>query len=144
MNPLQENFQIDGSAQRPAIRNLVHKLVEASLPSAVRHRSFIVNDVPDHLRLRGTDENMIASVISGMLQAVLGNSRESCVRVTAAEIHPGLTMQVYVRDTGCFSTFALACDLQSVFPIAEKMGGYLSISNEKQTNTTITFSFPVN
>jgi hypothetical protein len=118
-------------------------LVEASLPAAVRNRSFIVNDVPEHLKLQGTDENMIASVVSGMLQAVLSNSRESCVKITAAEVHPGLTMQIYVKDTGCFSTFALACDLQNVFPVAEKIGGYLSISSEKQMNTTITFSFPL-
>ena len=112
------------------------------MPAAAKHRSFIVNDVPEHLHLRNVDENLVASVVSGMLQAVIGNAHESCVRITAAEIHMGHTMHIYVKDTGCYSTFALACDLQGVFPIAEKIGGYLSIASEKQKSTTITFSFP--
>jgi|GEM_PF-1024464 len=143
MNPMQNDLIIGGSQEKTAIRKLVDRLVEASLPAAVRNRSFIVNEIPENLLFQNSDENMVASVVSGMLHAVLNNAKESCVRISAKEIHDGKTMQVFVKDTGCFSSFALACDLQNVFPIAEKLGGYLSIATEKQNHTTITFNFPL-
>lgn len=134
---------LEGSFEKPAIRKLVDQLVDASLSSAARHRSFVVNEVPENLRLFGTDENMVAAVINGMLHAVIGNTRESCVRISAREIHAGKSVEVVVKDTGCFSSYALACDLQTIFPMAQKIGGYLSISAEKQNNSTITFNFPL-
>ncbi len=143
MNPMTNEPFVEGSLEKTVIRKLVDRLVEASLPAATRHRSFIVNEVPDNLLFPSTDENLVASVINGMLHAVLGNARESCVRISAHTIHEGQTMQVLVKDSGCFSSFALACDLQTVFAVAEKIGGYLNISSEKQQNTTITFNFPL-
>jgi hypothetical protein len=143
LNPMQNEIMIDGAHEKTVVRMLVDRLVESSLPAAVRHRSFIVNEVPENLLFQNKDENMVASVISGMLHAVLSNAKESCVKICAKEIHEGKTMQIFVKDTGCFSSFALACDLQNVFPIAEKLGGYLSISAEKQNNTTIIFNFPL-
>jgi len=140
---MQNEMIIGGAQQKTPMRRLVDCLVESSLPTAVRNRSFIVNEIPESLHFQYSDENMVASVISGMLHAVLNNAKESCVKICAKEIHEGKTMQVFVKDTGCFSSFALACDLQNVFPVAEKLGGYLSISTEKQNNTTITFNFPL-
>ena len=140
---MQNEMIMGETFEKPAIRTLVDQLVNASLSSAARHRSFVVNEVPDGLQLYGTDENMIAVVINGMLQAVIGNTRESCVRISARETLGGKSIEIQVKDTGCFSSFALACDLQTVFPMAQKVGGYLSISAEKQMNSTVIFSFPL-
>lgn len=128
-------------ATKPVLQSVIDKLISPLLPVAVRNNSFIVNDVPSFLRF-GNDEKEVACVINGILRSVIHNARESCIRVSAQLMY-GKLMVVSVKDSNSFNTYGVACSLQDVLPLAQKMGGQLDITNQRQKVTTIVFKFPV-
>lgn len=124
-----------------SLKNLVDQLVKKTLPSAVRNRSLIINDISEKMVVN-TDEGVLANVISGLLYAVVSNARESCIRVFARNIYDSM-VEVSVKDNNSCHTYAIACCLQDVVPVAEQIGGRLDIMNQRQCVTTISFTFPV-
>ena len=131
----------ESPAANPALQSVIDKLITPLVPIAVRNNSFIVNDVPSFLKF-GNDEKGVASVIDGILRSVIHNARESCIRISAQLLY-GKMMVVSVKDSNSFNTYAVACSLQDVLPLAQKLGGQLDISNQRQKVTTIAFKFPV-
>ena len=127
-------------AIKPALQNLIDRLIAPLVPIAARNNSFIVNDVPSFLKF-GHDEKGVASVIDGILRSVIHNARESCIRVSAQLLY-GKMIVVSVKDSNSFNTYAVACSLQDVLPLAQKLGGGLDIMNQRQKVTTIAFRFP--
>jgi len=128
-------------AGKTVLQNVVDKLIHTLSPVAIRNNSSIVNDIPSKLDI-GADENTVISVISGLLRSVINNARESCIRISAKEMY-GKIVTVMVKDSNSFNTYAVACSLQDVVPLAEKIGGHLDITNERKKVTTIAFRFPI-
>jgi signal transduction histidine kinase len=126
---------------KTALQTLVERLIKNLLPVATRNNSFIVNDVSPKLCV-GVDENAVMPVISGLLQSVINNARETSIRITAKEVY-GKMVVVSVKDNNSYNTYGVACSLQDVVPMAQRIGGQLDISSEKQNVTTIAFRFPV-
>jgi hypothetical protein len=139
------NTVINTAATTPVpqtvLKNLVDELVKKSLPLAERNQSLIVNNIPDKFTI-AADENVVAKVVNGLLQAVINNARNSCIFVSAKMIYENM-VEVFVKDSNSYHTYAIACGLQEVAPVAEKMGGRLHIMNQRQKVTTISFTFPV-
>ncbi|MEI9945063.1 MAG: hypothetical protein WDN26_12705 [Chitinophagaceae bacterium] len=121
------------------LSKLTDRLASNFLPAAVRNRSFIVNDIPLDLPVDHNQE-WVASVISGMLGAVVRHAKDTCIRITARRY--GYVNVLEIQESGCISTYAVACGLQETQAIAQKIGGSLNISIQKPKNTTISFSFP--
>ena len=126
---------------KTVLQNVVDHLITTLLPVAVRNNSSFVNDVPSMLNIRG-DGNIVASVINGLLRSVINNARETCICISAKEMH-GKMIMVAVKDSNSFNTYAVACSLQDVVPLAKMIGGELAITNPKQHVTTVAFKFPI-
>lgn len=135
------NTAVANPVSETVLKNLVDELVKKSLPLAVRNQSLIVNNIPDKFTI-AADENVVAKVVNGLLQAVVNNARNSCIFVSAKMIYENM-VEVFVKDNNSYHTYAIACGLQEVAPVAEKMGGRLHIMNQRQKVTTISFTFPV-
>jgi hypothetical protein len=134
LNSLTRPFQT-------VLQNVVDGLIKTLMPMATRNNSQIVNEVSPQLCVN-VDENAVTPVISGLLQSVINNARESCIRVTAKEMY-GKMVVVSVKDSNSYNTYGVACSLQDIVPLAQKIGGNLDISNERQKITTIAFRFPL-
>ena len=52
-------------------------------------------------------------------------------------------VEINVKDDNCYNAYAVALSLQDVVPLAEKIGGDLNITNQRQRITTISFRFPI-
>jgi len=139
MNTLPAS-SFESSAVKPALQHIIDKLIAPLVPIATRNNSLIVNDVPSFLKF-SNDEQIVASVIDGILRSVIHNSRDTCIGVSAQLLY-GKTMVVSVKDSNSFNTYAVACSLQDVLPLAQKLGGGLDITNQRQKVTTIAFRFP--
>lgn len=107
---------------------------------AVRNGSLIVNDVTANLDIL-VDENALGTIINGLLYAVVSNTKDSCIRISAKATY-GNMIAVAVKDDNSCHTYAVACNLQEMVPLAAKIGGNISITNERQNITTISFRFP--
>ena len=121
------------------LKQLTSRLAGSYLPIAVRNHSFFMNDIPDDMSVEHNRE-WVSSIISGLLSAVVHHAKETCIRMTARKY--GHVMVLEIKESGCISTYAMACGLQDVQSLAEKIGGCLTISINKEKTTTIAFSFP--
>ncbi len=129
------------SSCRTGLKLLVDQLVKLSLPAAVRNRSLIVNNIPDRFTI-AADETIVERVVNGLLQAMVNNAKDSCIMVSARMIYENM-VEIFVKDNNSYHTYAIACGLQDVSPVAEKIGGRLHIMNQRQKITTVSFTFPV-
>ena len=122
------------------LSHLVKQLAISSTPAALKRGSFIVNDVPGDMNI-AADENMLASVVGGMLNTVVNHAENSCIRIDA-RTHGNIVL-VEVKDSSSINSYAVASGIQKFQPMAEKMGGYLCITSQHEKMMTIAFSFPI-
>lgn len=121
------------------LKQLADSLASKLLPLAIRNQSFFVNEISKDISIDSNNESL-TSVMSGLLAAVVRHAKDTCIRLTA-KTNGGIVV-FEIKESGCISSYAMACGLQDVQSMAEKIGGNLSISIGKTGSTTIAFSFP--
>jgi hypothetical protein len=121
-----------------ALHLMVSRILASSLPSATRKNSFIINDVPGDLEAN-TDENMLATIFGSLLNTVITHTENCCIRISAKVY--GKVVLLHLKETHRLNTPAFAFNLRQVQQLAEKIGGTVSISNNRNEPTTIVFSF---
>jgi len=135
------NTTTSDSNAKLSLHQLVDDVIKESAPLPVQSRTPVVNNVPANLYVN-TNGAIVASVINGLLNAVITNATDGEIYVSAKELFSN-TVKIYVKDNNCYNTYAVACGLQKIVPLAEQIGGYLNIINQRQKITTIEFSFPI-
>jgi|EndMetStandDraft_4_1072995.scaffolds.fasta_scaffold27221_4 hypothetical protein len=128
-NPLRSLYQ------------LVDNNVKNYLAIAKRNSNSFINNVNDKLWFNG-NEAILNSVIGGVLNALVTHVRESHIQISAKELY-GKMIEVNVKDDNCYNTYAVALSLQDIVPLAEKIGGRIDITNQRQKITTVSFRFPL-
>jgi len=136
------NSTIADDTRNHSLHDLVDKAIKGLSSIQLTHQSKITNRVSPALIIRTGEEDVLSSVIRSMLEALLSNATEGEIEVSATELF-GRTVKVFVKDNNCYNTYAVACALQNVLPMAEQIGGFLNIMNQRQRITTIEFSFPL-
>jgi len=135
------NSTIANDTRNHSLHDLVDGVINGLSSMQLTRQSKIINRVSPALFIRTGEDDIIFSVISSMMYALLSNATEGEVEVSATELF-GNTIKVFVKDNNCYNTYAVACALQNVLPMAESIGGFLNIMNQRQKITTIEFSFP--
>ncbi|WP_276499971.1 hypothetical protein [Terrimonas pollutisoli] len=64
------------------LNDVVDRLINTLLPKASSNRSFFVNDIPHHLRLK-KESPVITSVLGGLLSTIVSNAKDSCIWLSA-------------------------------------------------------------
>jgi hypothetical protein len=118
---------------------LANRMIKSFSSQAIRNRNVFINDIPDHLYI-DTDEDIIASVLSGMLSSVVRNAKESCIRLSA-KIY-GNVILVHIKDYNSINYHPVENSLQDLQPMAEKIGGCVSVTSQRHNVATFAFSFP--
>ena len=123
--------------------SVLHEVVELLVTSfsvnAASHKSFFVNEIPDHLHLSG-DPQRIASVLSGLLSAVVSYTNDSCIRLSA-KIY-GNVILIQVKDSSRCNMNAIESQIQKLQPLAESMRGSVGVTSQRNNVVTLTFGFP--
>src|SRR5687768_16328125 len=114
------------------LKQLTSRLAGTFLPVAVRNQSFFMNDIPEHMPVEHNKE-WVSSIISGLLGAVVVHARDTCIRLSARKY--GHVIVFEIQESGCISSYAMACRLQDVQVLAETIGGCLTISINKEKTT---------
>lgn len=132
-NPKKEPAVID-----TGLHELTTRLIQNLIPKASSNKSFFVNDIPGQLPLR-TNQQMFASVLNGLLLAIVTHSKDSCIRLSAKMY--GNVVLVKVKNSTQSNTGAVENEVRKLQPIAEKMLGSISVNKHRKNLTTITFGF---
>ena len=133
------NKTFTDSKTNVSLQKLVDDIIKKSSAEAANNK--IINNVSADLYINANDD-IVASVIDGMLSSMIANAANGDIDISARELFSN-TIKLAIRDNNCFNTYAVACSLQSLVPLTERMGGHLNITNQRQKITTIEFSFPV-
>ena len=121
------------------LHQLVDRLITSFLPTAVRHHNVFINDIPVDMPVEYNNE-WVASVISGMIATITGNSKNNCIRLSAKKY--GYVFVLEIKSTARATNHPLNPDLQQMQQLAEKIGGCLFINNQNEEKTMMSFSFP--
>ncbi|MCR6718810.1 MAG: hypothetical protein NVV59_00655 [Chitinophagaceae bacterium] len=121
-----------------SLQNLVGRLTQGYLSEAAKYKNIFVNEVPSDLGIE-YNHSWVCSIINGLFNTIVQHSRETCIRISARRY--GYVMVLEVKESGSVNGYAMACGLQEINSLAEKIGGCLSISVQQPT-TTVAFSFP--
>jgi hypothetical protein len=122
------------------LKKLTDQLMDIFSPVAAHHNSQLVNQIPENL-CTTVDERLLVKIIYGMLHAVLNNARDTTVRLSG-KLSYGNMIEIFIKDNNSYHTYAIACGLQDVVPIAGRMGGDINIISQHQNLTTVSFTFP--
>ena len=132
---------IAGSKTNISLQKLVDDIILKASGQISGHKIIMRNNVPAGLYINA-NEDVVGLVIDGMLKSMIANGADGDIDISGRELFSN-TIKVSVKDNNCYNTYAVACNLQSLVPLTEKIGGYLNITNQRQKITTIEFSFPV-
>jgi hypothetical protein len=120
------------------LQQLVGNLMQSFLPVASRNKNHFVNDIPDDLFI-DTDQQLVASILSGMLSTIVKNAKDSCICLSA-KIY-GNVVLVHIKDYNNFSYSSVENNLQQLQPLAERVGGSVSVTSQRRNVATFAFSF---
>jgi hypothetical protein len=117
---------------------LVERLSDSLEPAARSNKNFIINNVPEDI-CPEVNENMVASVLSRLMNSVILHTENSCIRISAKTVGNVVLMQV--KDDGCLNYDSISHNLTEIQAQAEKIGGFVGFTSYRNKLTTIAFSF---
>jgi hypothetical protein len=124
-----------------ALHQIVDQLVLGLLPRTARQKSLIINDIKEQMFV-STDNNMVASVLGCLLNTTVDNTQNNCIRISA-KLFGNITL-VHVKNNDISHQAAITKSLSQIQPLAQKLGGCISITNNKVRGTTVAFTFNTN
>jgi len=130
---------VAGQQEGITLQTLVSRLVAGIVPVAVRGNNFLVNDIPAGLQVHA-DAAMVTTVLDNLFTSIVPYVQNSCIRITAKVY--GNVVLVQLRDHTGINSYFIEQHLTASQPMAEKMGGYIGVTSQRDKETTIVFSFP--
>ena len=119
------------------LHRLVDQLMVGLLPLVTGKKSFIINDVDQTFQLQA-DENLLAYVLGNLLSGAINGTENVCIRVEAVCNKEGV--QIRVRNNGTYFYSTVSNGFSHVVQAARQLGGSISIYNQHNEGTTLTFS----
>jgi K+-sensing histidine kinase KdpD len=108
-----------------ALKQLVGHVAESILPTAVSRHSFFVNDISPDLQV-SADPELLASVLSNLLQTAVAQTESDCIRISAYEQQEQVFLQV--NENGrCYNTDIFK-KMEQLMPMAAVLGGSVAIT----------------
>ena len=124
-------------AEPVPLHRLIDQLMVGLLPLVTGKKSFIINDVDQTFHLQ-TDENLLAFVLGNLLSGAINGTENVCIRVEAICNNDGV--QIRVRNNGSYFYSTVSNGFSHVVQAARQLGGNISIYNQHNEGTTLTFS----
>ena len=122
-----------------SLNQLIKSLVENTQPLAIQHHTRVVNEVDGRLLL-GEGALQLSSVLEELLDAVILNSREGDIHITADRFKDMVLLHIEERNN--YNGYALSLSVGSLEPDAARIGGHISIEGERKKEATSQVSFP--
>ncbi|QNA44374.1 HAMP domain-containing histidine kinase [Lacibacter sediminis] len=111
-----------------ALKQLVGHVAQSILPSAVSRNSFFVNDIAPDLQV-SADRDVLASVLSNLLQTAVAQTESDCIRISAYEQQQQVFLQV--NENGRCYNADIFTKMEQLMPMAAVLGGAVAITPAK-------------
>lgn len=134
-HPISSNHTV--VTESVPLHRLIDQLMVGLLPLVTGKKSFIINDVDQTFHLQA-DENLLAYVLGNLLSGAINGTENVCIRVEA--ICNNDEVQIRVRNNGSYFYSTVSNGFSHVVQAARQLGGNISIYNQHNEGTTLTFS----
>lgn len=121
-----------------SLDKLVSQVITASLPSAVRRRSFFINEINAGISVL-TDRQLLASVIDGAAKLMTAETSHKCIRILASVYGP--VILITLKDKNGLRRYGSIRDVQPLQELAIKLGGSISTTYYPKQGSSIVISF---
>lgn len=108
-----------------ALKQLVGHVAQSILPSAVSRNSFFVNDIAADLQV-SADRDVLASVLSNLLQTAVAQTESDCIRISAYEQQQQVFLQV--NENGRCYNADIFNKMEQLMPMAAVLGGAVAVT----------------
>lgn len=122
-----------------SLRSLLNSMIRASEHLMRTNNTTVLNEVPNDIFLTAENDKK-RTVLNELLKAVISNSRNSEICVTAERYRDLVILEI--QDRNNFNGYALGFSIQSIEPEATSAGGYIHFKEQQKRVATISFSFP--
>lgn len=107
-----------------ALKQLVGDVAQTILPNAVNRYSFFVNDIAPDIQV-SVDHDLLASVLSNLLQTAVSQTENDCIRISAYEQQEQVFLNVH-ENGRCYSN-DIFNRMEQLMPMAETLGGTVAL-----------------
>ena len=120
----------------------LHQLIEELLiryqPAAAGQNSSFINDVDGNIALHA-DKQTVATLLGSLLYLIARCSRNTCINISS-KIYHTVTI-LHFKDPNLNNSYDIHSELQHLNLLSENIGGYVDITSQRKTETTIALSF---
>lgn len=134
---VRPRIALKSTQSQVALHLMINQLSVSTLPTALRHRSIIVNDIPVGLKVN-TDAHKLAAVLGSLLHTVIAHTNDSYIRFSAKQYH-NVTL-VHIKENSRLNSPAFASRLCEIQTMAEAIGGSVGVTSYRNEVTTIALS----
>jgi hypothetical protein len=120
-----------------ALHLMVNQISVSTLATATRKRNLLVNEIPTGLAVN-TDTQKLAAVLGSLIQSVMGQATDACIRISAKEFS-NLTL-VHIQDNRRLEGHRFNTHLGEAQEMARTIGGTVFVNNCRDGSTTIALS----
>ncbi|HEX7902780.1 MAG TPA: hypothetical protein VF487_02795 [Chitinophagaceae bacterium] len=121
-----------------SLHGMINLLSVSNMPSAIRHRSILINEIPSEI-LVNADEQKLAAVLGMLLHTVIDHTNDSCIRISAKAY--GNVMLVHIKENIHPYGQTFNCKIKEAQKLAEKIGGNVTVTSYRNDVTTVVLSF---
>lgn len=122
------------------LKKLVTRLVAGVLPATPHDSLVSMEGIPDYLAVCNNRDGI--TVVLSKVFTTLATYMDTMKIAVSARLEQHLVV-ITIEGPHRVDVFGIGSSLQSVQPITEQVGGYLSINSQQDAGTVIVFSFPV-
>jgi hypothetical protein len=133
-----QTFSFIKPRQETSLNLLTKNMLREFLPSAVKRKSFFVNNIPHSLLLNG-DKTIFAYLLSSLLSVIVHYTSQSCITINTKEYHDIILL--HVNDRSLLHNPLIEEQFNKLQPIAEKLGGSITLNTIPGKMATVTLSF---
>jgi len=119
------------------LEQLINRLLSSYQPVAVNQKSFFINEVSPDLFV-ATDQEVLCTLLGSLFYIVARCSSDTSITISATA-YEDITV-LHITDSRV-NNYAVLYKFQHLQMLSEKIGGFLDISNQRNKQTIISYSF---
>lgn len=121
-----------------SLQQLSGQVINNIVPQATNYKNFFINDIDPAITVQA-DTALLMPALKDILVKALALSENHCIRLSASVF--GNIIAVCIKQPGLQQCSTIAINMEALQPLAEKLGGSITVMSDHGNNTLVAFSF---
>ena len=120
------------------LQQLVSFVTKGLTKEAGSRKSLLLNDVDAGIVVQA-DRELLVEGLSDVLKKTICHTENNCIRIGAAIYDNIITL--VIKHTGRCTSTSIAVSMEPLQPLAEKLGGSITVVSDNESRIMVAFSF---